>query len=96
MLNDLRADEEESEYTLCTTNSLTATASDIPGPGRLLGKLYSRLGRKVERGISVVAVKMGYGPRRTAMRLRKLVQDSDSSNDAKAEKAAKRLVQYIR
>lgn len=43
-------------------SSSMETASNNPGPGRLLGKIYMSLGRKVERLLSNMADRAGYGP----------------------------------
>lgn len=59
-------DMEESESSI----SSDATASDLPGPGRLLGNLYSNNGRKLETAIGKTAEWMGYGPRVVAERVR--------------------------
>jgi hypothetical protein len=52
--------------------SSTATTSDLPGPGRGIGKLYSRGGRILERSISLIAHKLGFGPYAVALRMMKL------------------------
>jgi hypothetical protein len=46
-----------------------ATASNLPGPGRGLGKLYSRGGRILERSISLIAHRLGFGPYAVSLRM---------------------------
>lgn len=91
--------DDESSYCIGSFNSSTETSSDIPGPGRLLGKAYGHLGKTIERYISAVAVKVGRGPRLTAMKMRRLNRGNgtlDSSNLKKLEKAGKRLASYVK
>lgn len=45
------------------TESTNATASDLPGPGRILGNLYSRGGRPLERALGRFAHRVGLFPR---------------------------------
>lgn len=55
------ADNAESgSFTL--TESTNATASDLPGPGRILGNLYSRGGRPLERALGRLAHRVGLLP----------------------------------
>lgn len=63
----LFGDMEDSESSI----SSGATMSDLPGAGRLLGNLYSFLGRKLEAAIGRTAERMGYGPRVVAERIRR-------------------------
>lgn len=42
--------------------SKNATADGLVGPGRLLGLFYQYLGRKIETGLSRIAVSSGLGP----------------------------------
>lgn len=65
-------------------SSSTLTASDIPGPGRLVGKyVYSRGGRALEASLARLTHAAGYGPVATAQRiganLQGFSQDSDMS-----------------
>ncbi|KLO05705.1 hypothetical protein SCHPADRAFT_910850 [Schizopora paradoxa] len=57
-----------SRYSRPTTTS-TATASNLAGPGRNLGRLYTYLGRRLEALMSFLAVSLGFGPDATALRL---------------------------
>lgn len=59
--NEISAIEQES------TNE---TASDLPGAGRIVGNLYSFLGKKVERILNSIAEKRGHGPGNAAERIR--------------------------
>lgn len=63
----LFGDMEDSESSI----SSGATMSDLPGAGRLLGNLYSYLGRRLENAIGMTAERMGYGPRVVAERIRR-------------------------
>ncbi|EJC99313.1 uncharacterized protein FOMMEDRAFT_31373 [Fomitiporia mediterranea MF3/22] len=46
-----------------TSISSTITASDLPGAGRILGNLYSFLGKRLEETLNRLAERCGYGPR---------------------------------
>ena len=50
--------------------SRNETESDLPGPGRLLGKVFSSVGRLLERSLSSVAEQKGYGPKAIALEIR--------------------------
>lgn len=95
----MNASDSESSYCVGSLNSSSVTdISDIP-PGRLLGKSYVFLGRKAENCLSMAAEKLGFGPRPTAMRIRRLIQKNDpleSSNCKQLKNAARRLVKYAR
>lgn len=43
-------------------SSSLETASNNPGPGRLLGRMYNHFGTKLERLLSKMADRAGYGP----------------------------------
>lgn len=91
--------DSESSYCIGSYNSATETDSDIPGPGRLLGKAYTFFGKKVESIISKTAVKLGRGPRATAIKIRRLVQEDTPLGPAsrkKLNKAGKQLMKYVR
>ncbi|KAH8113628.1 hypothetical protein DFH11DRAFT_313102 [Phellopilus nigrolimitatus] len=49
--------------------SSTATADNLPGPGRLRGNLYMFLGRRLEAAASRFMEKRGYGPDASRKRL---------------------------
>lgn len=86
-------------YELCSITSSNETASDIVGPGRMLGRLYSFLGHRVEIGIGNAAERLGYGPRMTAMKIRKLYEDKTLSAEARCRairKKCERLERYLR
>lgn len=44
------------------THSTNSTVSNLPGPGRVLGNLYSFAGQHLERRLGNVAQKAGFGP----------------------------------
>lgn len=48
-----------------TKASTTETASNLIGPGRIIGKIYSYYGRRIERGMGRLADRLGFGPRAT-------------------------------
>ena len=57
----------------CTLYSSTNdTASNLPGPGRLLGNAYSYAGRRLERAVGVVAHKAGFGPNAVYQKIQEL------------------------
>lgn len=96
---DSHTSDDESSYCIGSYNSATETDSDIPGPGRLLGKAYGYLGKKVEASFSTAAMKFGLGPRATAVKIRHLVRDGTPLRPAsrkKLKKAGKQLVKYVR
>lgn len=84
------------------------TASDIPGPGRLLDKAYSFLGRRIERGLTSLAIRRGHGPENVSLRIRRreeLYHDpvlwgykrDYSKNDRDEQlKDVKKLIRYTR
>lgn len=75
------------------------TESDLPGPGRILGNVYSNLGLIAEHVLSLIAVRMGRGPRQTADKQLKLIQEDSSRKPAdlgKVQKVGKRLLKYLR
>lgn len=92
------ASDSESSYCIGSFNSGTETDSDVPGPGRLLGKAYSFFGKKAENVLSVATVRVGRGPHATAMKIRRLNCESTpiGLSSQKLKKAGKRLVKYIR
>ena len=54
--------------------SRNGTESDIPGPGRLLGKIYAKLGRKLETVLNLAARSTGRGPAPTANEIEQLAR----------------------
>ena len=55
------------ELDVVSIESSNATESDLPGPGRNLGKLYAWLGANVERASSLFAEWRGLGPNELAL-----------------------------
>lgn len=88
--------------------STNITASDLPGPGRVLGNVLSNLGRRLEQALGCLAARNGYGPQNVASRIQKLDYacwrwEGDervfrySNDDAKRQrKDIKRLIGYAR
>ena len=64
------------QWELIHEHSSAETASNLPGAGRTMGKLFSLLGAALERRIYWSADKLGFGP--LALR-RKLIPDEDFS-----------------
>ena len=64
----LPADDELHDTQSVTSSSFYSsnyTMSNLVGPGRVLGNLYSSLGRRLERSIGASAHKAGFGPSAT-------------------------------
>ena len=57
-----------------SAESSNETASDIPGPGRLLGKVYAKLGQKLETVLNLAARSTGRGPAPTANEIEQLAR----------------------
>lgn len=49
--------------------SSNATESDLPGPGRTLGRVYGYLGRHLKRALGALAERKGLGPQQVALRI---------------------------
>lgn len=45
-----------------STFSTNYTMSNLPGTGRVMGNLYKAAGRRLERTMSKIAQRVGYGP----------------------------------
>lgn len=58
--------------------STNETESDIPGHGRLLGKAYQIIGKRVESISSRIASRCGLGPNAVAIRIRKRATQAQS------------------
>ena len=75
--------EDTSDTNTLVTDSSDMTCSNLPGPGRGIGKLYSKAGKALERLISRAAHKLGYGPeaiaRRISIRIRQLSDQRQKS-----------------
>jgi hypothetical protein len=59
-----------------STVSTNATMSDLPGPGRAIGSLYSRGGRALERMLSNIAHNWGFGPHAAYLRMMGIVENA--------------------
>ena len=53
--------------------STNATEDNIPGAGRTIGLAYGYAGGKLEKKISQVSEKLGYGPRATALKIERIM-----------------------
>ena len=85
-------------YEVCSLSTSNETEDDIPGAGRVLGKLYNFLGQKVESGLSGAAEQMGYGPNAIALRIQRIQENQglDLRRRRKLRSNCKRLVRYVR
>ena len=73
--DDVSGRDHYSIRATCTFYSSTNdTASNLPGPGRLLGNAYSYAGRRLERAVGVVAHKAGFGPNAVYQKIQELNQ----------------------
>ncbi len=58
-----------------------ATAPNLPGPGRTVGLLFDWLGTRMERVLSIRALKLGYDPDAVARDIRKLCRHHERRID---------------
>ncbi len=56
-----------------------ATADNLPGPGRNIGRLYDWLGPRLERVLSIRRLKLGYDPDTVAQDIRDLCWHNERS-----------------
>lgn len=74
--------EDEVDWS-SDTISTNDTASDLPGPGRTLDRLYQFAGRKLERAIGQIAHRVGYdGPYAEDLKSLAEYESSDFSTNA--------------
>ena len=99
-----------SDVEVLSLASTNVTASDLPGPGRILGNVFSYLGRKVELAIESLAVSRGYGPENVVSRIRErdyayrerdwphhnYTRNYTDDDTQKQTKDLKRLLRYAR
>ncbi len=66
---------------LVMTDSIdsNATAPNLPGPGRNVGRLFDWLGARLERILSNRKLKLGYDPDAVAQDIRQLCRHSERS-----------------
>ncbi len=77
-----------------STHSTNSTASDLPGPGRTLGRGLSKLGRGFEKRLFRKAHKWGFGPNATAKRLESRLSKYDQRmNPSDRKKAFKKIIE---
>ncbi len=60
-LEDFLRDDSTNTYSYLSTWSSNYTTSNLPGPGRLLGKLLSKTGSSLERHLGNLAYRAGIG-----------------------------------
>ncbi|KAI5118530.1 hypothetical protein M0805_009682 [Coniferiporia weirii] len=56
---------------VCSVASSNETADNLPGAGRVIGNIFSCTGKGLERQLSSVAERLGFGPRATAFRIQR-------------------------
>ena len=88
------------EMVFLSAESRNVTESDIPGAGRLLGRMYSKLGRKFENCLSSVVCSMKRGTVPTAekilvLRWRTDPDGTDKATVEKLNKGCRELVKHI-
>lgn len=86
-------------YEICSFASSNETADNLPGPGRLLGNLYSLVGTRIENRLGKVAVRLGRGPAATTMKIQRIRDDQSLGYFARRRQLRKncnRLVRYMR
>ncbi|KAI5120946.1 hypothetical protein M0805_001651 [Coniferiporia weirii] len=96
--------DTDSDRDSIASVSTNATADNLPGPGRIIGNIYGRLGGRLEVQLGRVAEKMGRGPRATAIRIqarRKVIASVSPSKlltikaeNERLEKDCKRMLMY--
>ena len=86
----------EDAFSFSADESRNVTEDDIPGPGRLMGKFYAVLGRKIETVLSRAGHSMGRGPAPVAARIEKLMWSEAPGAVKKCKKECKTLVKYTR
>ena len=82
-----------------SSGSSNATADDLPGPGRLLGRFYHFCGKYVERAFNNLAEKNGLGPLAAAKRIRSRRHnrvDRDGYGDKYEKKQRKDCMKLIK
>lgn len=60
-IDEFLADDDSTIYTYFSTESSNYTMSNLPGPGRLLGNLFSSAGSTLERSLKKLACRTGLG-----------------------------------
>ncbi|KLO14325.1 hypothetical protein SCHPADRAFT_318869 [Schizopora paradoxa] len=60
-IEDLHRDQSTISYSYFSTYSTNYTMSNLVGPGRLLGNLYSKAGSSLERRLGKLAYRAGIG-----------------------------------
>ena len=94
------AEMDPEDMVSISAESSNETASDIPGPGRLLGKFYAKLGQKLETVLNLTARSTGRGPTPTANKIERLARtlrderwhlDCDCRTPSETKAAVKKL-----
>ena len=69
-----------ARYAVSLATKTDSTASHIPGPGRVLGSLLSRTGRRIEPVLTRTAESLGFGPGPLLRRLLTLIVKRHNDN----------------
>lgn len=89
-----------------SVGSTNETASDLPGPGRNLGNLYSYLGIRIENISNSIAERIGKGPNNVAEKITGSLEDREHCKDCEPNhnplykcrqlKDCKKLIRYTK
>ncbi|EJD03202.1 uncharacterized protein FOMMEDRAFT_156585 [Fomitiporia mediterranea MF3/22] len=96
--DDTLDEGDVSTLELCSQQtSSNDTASNLRGPGRTLGRLYSRGGRALEAVIGRAAHRSGFGPKAVASRIRRIELKRirfSGDNELDRESQVRRVVRW--
>ena len=87
------SDYSDDESTVSTV-STNFTQSNLPGTGRLLGNLYSKAGKRLEKAIHRLVHIAGYGPESSYVKLLNLYRDQSEITDAEAKGTCPKFMTY--
>lgn len=77
--------EPSSDGTSVFSYSTNSTASNLVGPGRVLGNFYSVTGRRLERALGGIAHRAGFGPEAIYERISTLYLEDWKKDGKKGE-----------
>ena len=72
----------ERNFEYVEVDSSNATASDIAGPGRILGKVYKKLGRPIERIFNNLSAQKSPNPGVFAVKIRGEIEQVEAGVEA--------------
>lgn len=92
---------------IVSVTSSNITEDNRPGPGRILGNVYSSLGRRLEGFLNSLAERQGLGPEAVALRIRQREYDTRDRRQgpsakysrkeaAEQQKDIRKLVRYAK